>query len=394
MNYVTPVGFRDVLGTEALVREELASRVREVLAKQGYQPIETPTLEVLDVMKAGGHVPNSPFKFFDSYGDLLAMRPDVTMQVARMCATRVSDFSEPLKLRYNQRIFREDAAEADRREVTQLGIENLGASGIAADAEIVHLFSQCLDACNLSEYTIALGSARVLRDLLEHSEAPVAWQIAVLQAYHTSNFVDLAELVASGEANAKVAEAIRVLPKLRGDKNALAKVRAVVEPLGCSEGIDELEAIYDSLVAAGFEGKLLIDFSVISSLDYYTGIVFEAYAPGLGSPLGSGGRYDTLLERYGAQPTPAAGFAFFLEQVMEAYSAAKEGEDRPLRIAVPKGSLNEGAIKVLADAGLDVDGLANAGRTLMLRNGDVEYLIVRPTDAPVFVSTGAADCGI
>ena len=78
---------------------------------------------------------------------------------------------------------------------------------------------------------------------------------------------------------------------------------------------------------------------------------------------------------------------------MAASSAAKQ-DDRPLRIAVPKGSLNADAVASLANAGLDVDGLADAGRTLMLRNGDVEYLIVRPTDAPVFVALGAADCGI
>ena len=119
----------------------------------------------------------------------------------------------------------------------------------------------------------------------------------------------------------------------------------------------------------------------MSSFDYYTGLVFEAYAPGLGAPLGGGGRYDNLLASYGAALTSS----------LEADEA--EGA-RPLRIAVPKGSLKDDAIAALEGAGLDVDGLADAGRTLMLRNGDVEYLIVRPTDAPVFVALGAADCGI
>ena len=86
MNYVTPIGFRDVMSEEALVREELTARVRRCFAERGYRPVETPTLEVLDVMEAGGHVPEAPFKFFDSHGDLLAMRPDVTMQIA--CAQR------------------------------------------------------------------------------------------------------------------------------------------------------------------------------------------------------------------------------------------------------------------------------------------------------------------
>lgn len=150
--------------------------------------------------------------------------------------------------------------------------------------------------------------------------------------------------------------------------------------------------MYGALIESGLEGKVLIDFSVMSSFDYYTGLVFEAYAPGLGSPLGGGGRYDNLLAQYGAEEVPAAGFAFYLEQVMAALESSKA--TRPLRIAVPKGSLKDDAIATLEAAGLDVTGLADAGRTLMLRNGDVEYLFVRPTDAPVFVALGAADCGI
>lgn len=451
MNYVTPVGFRDVVSEEALVREELTSRVRACFAARGYLPVETPTLEVLDVMEAGGHVPEAPFKFFDSHGDLLAMRPDVTMQIARMCASRsesTGGLTKPLRLRYTQRVFREKTVEASARELTQCGAECLGISGSSADVELISMFARALEECGLTRFTIALGSAGVLRDLLSVSDASKQWQDAVLQAYHTSNFVYLGELVAAaqrgqadkaqnraqeqhqtknaqssqatdfkladpaldnpGNAKSEVAQAIFALSRLRGGKQALKEVKALLAPFGCTAGIAELEGVYDALVELGLGDKLLIDFSVMSSFDYYTGLVFEAYAPGLGSPLGGGGRYDNLLASYGAEKIPAAGFAFYLEQVMAARQAAVQlaashaeqitqetsCSRRPLRIAVPKGSLKEGAVKVLADAGLDVEGLLDSGRTLMLRNGDVEYLIVRPTDAPVFVSLGAADCGI
>lgn len=451
MNYVTPVGFRDVVSEEALVREELTSRVRACFAARGYLPVETPTLEVLDVMEAGGHVPEAPFKFFDSHGDLLAMRPDVTMQIARMCASRsesTGGLTKPLRLRYTQRVFREKTVEASARELTQCGAECLGISGSSADVELISMFARALEECGLTRFTIALGSAGVLRDLLSVSDASKQWQDAVLQAYHTSNFVYLGELVAAaqrgqadkaqnraqeqyqtknaqssqatdfkladpaldnpGNAKPEVAQDIFALSRLRGGKQALKEVKALLAPFGCTAGIAELEGVYDALVELGLGDKLLIDFSVMSSFDYYTGLVFEAYAPGLGSPLGGGGRYDNLLASYGAEKIPAAGFAFYLEQVMAARQAAVQlaalhaeqitqetsCSRRPLRIAVPKGSLKEGAVKVLADAGLDVEGLLDSGRTLMLRNGDVEYLIVRPTDAPVFVSLGAADCGI
>lgn len=442
MNYVTPVGFRDVVSEEALVRENLISCVRSCFAARGYLPVETPTLEVLDVMEAGGHVPEAPFKFFDSHGDLLAMRPDVTMQIARMCAARsdaMGGITKPLRLRYTQRVFREKTVEAAARELTQCGAECLGVSSIEADIELVSMLATTLEECGLTRFTIALGSAGVLRDLLKVSGATDQWQAAVLQAYHTSNFVYLSELVSAaekvepknfkladpalsnpGSVDLQVARAIFELSRLRGGKQALEDVRALLKPFGCESGIAELETVFEALVERGLGEKILIDFSVMSSFDYYTGLVFEAYAPGLGSPLGGGGRYDNLLAAYGAEKVPAAGFAFYLEQVMAARQAAvqfalREAEGkavqacqacaddtlasektsaRPLRIAVPKGSLKEGSVEVLKNAGLDVDGLLDSGRTLMLRNGDVEYIIVRPTDAPVFVSLGAADCGI
>lgn len=442
MNYVTPVGFRDVVSEEALVRENLISRVRSCFAARGYLPVETPTLEVLDVMEAGGHVPEAPFKFFDSHGDLLAMRPDVTMQIARMCAARsdaMGGITKPLRLRYTQRVFREKTVEAAARELTQCGAECLGVSSIEADIELVSMLATTLEECGLTRFTIALGSAGVLRDLLKVSGATDQWQAAVLQAYHTSNFVYLSELVSAaekvepknfkladpalsnpGSVDLQVARAIFELSRLRGGKQALEDVRALLKPFGCESGIAELETVFEALVERGLGEKILIDFSVMSSFDYYTGLVFEAYAPGLGSPLGGGGRYDNLLAAYGAEKVPAAGFAFYLEQVMAARQAAvqfalREAEGkavqacqacaddtlasektsaRPLRIAVPKGSLKGGSVEVLKNAGLDVDGLLDSGRTLMLRNGDVEYIIVRPTDAPVFVALGAADCGI
>ena len=141
MDYVTPAGFRDVLSDEACMRERIARDVQACFAARGYLPIETPTLEVMDVMRAGGRMPGSPFKFFDASGDLLAMRPDVTLQVARMCATRLAGQPGPFRFRYMQRVFREAEGrmQAQAREMTQIGVECIGEAGPQADAEVVEL---------------------------------------------------------------------------------------------------------------------------------------------------------------------------------------------------------------------------------------------------------------
>ena len=423
MNFVTPAGFRDVLSDEARVREEMTHSVQQCFEARGYVPIETPTLEVMDVLQAGGRMPAAPFKFFDSQGDLLAMRPDVTLQVARMCATRLKGQPGPFRFRYTQRVFRETESEmqAAARELTQMGIECIGEDGPAADAEMVGLLAEALQTCGVEGFKLAIGTVGVLRALLERSGAPEAWRELVLQAYHTSNFVDLGVLCSDGTADEAFSAAIEELPRIRGGKGAIDEVRSLVSPLGCVDGLDSFEKTYDLLAQAGLAESIVVDFSVMSSFDYYTGIVVEAYAPGLGSPLGSGGRYDNMLAAYG-QSRPAAGFAFSLEQVMAAQAAntaCESGEasamaadresaaadrassagigatsKRPLRIAVPKGSLNADTIAALASAGLDTTGLDDPGRQLIISNPGVDYIIVRPTDAPAFVALGAADCGI
>ena len=406
MNFVTPSGFRDVLSDEALVRERVVHAVQQVFAARGYVPIETPTLEVMDVMQAGGRLPGSPFRFFDARGDLLAMRPDVTLQVARMCATRLADVEGPLRFRYTQRVFREAETEmqATAREHTQIGIECIGVAGTQADAEVVSLLAQALEAAGVRSFSLAIATVGVLRALLDRSGAQPAWRAQVLEAYHASNFVELDRLTdaaflaaspdAAGVAPA-YAQAVRALARIRGGREAIDQVRALVAPLGCEDGLDDFACTYDALAEAGLAERILVDFSVMSSFDYYTGIVFEAYAPQVGTPLGSGGRYDNMIGAYGT-PRPAAGFAFFLEQALVAASVptADGPSEQPLRVAVPKGSLNPDAVEALGAAGLDVEGLDNPGRQLIVRRPGVEYIIVRPTDAPVFVALGAADCGI
>ena len=411
MNAVTPSGFRDVLSEEARVREAITRAVADLFASRGYVPIETPTLEVMDVLRAGGRVPATPFKFFDSRGDLLAMRPDVTLQIARMCATRLAGVPGPLRFRYTQRVFREAETEnqVQARELTQCGVECIGEVGPAADAEIVVLFAEALRLAGATQFVLAMATVGVLRALLERSGASEPWKAAVLDAYHSSDFVALdrlcdvamgraveGEAVDAGAAAPAYTEAIRQLARIRGAQDAIDAVRALVAPLGCVADLDDFQATYDLLGEAGLADSVLVDFSVASSFNYYTGLVFEACSPYLGSPLGSGGRYDRMIGAFGAD-RPAAGFAFSLEQAMATASAeadAAPASGRPLRIAVPKGSLNAEAIACLEEAGLDVTGLANPGRALVISNPGVDYIIVRPSDAPVFVALGAADCGI
>ncbi len=398
MNYKTPLGFRDVLPKEARAREVATRTVQDLFASYGYEPIETPTLENRELMRAAGYRSSSPFKFFDAQGNLLIMRPDVTMQVARMCGSRLADEPGALRFRYTQRIFREsdEVITSDPREMTQMGVECIGEDGVEADAEVISLFMQALRVVGVQNFTLSVACVGVLRALLDCCDVPDEWKARLLKAFHASNFVELDELCGEYAAPDSPVGAISALARIRGGVEAIEDARELLAPYGIATGdLDALEATVRLLIDQGFERYVRVDFSVMSSFDYYTGMVFEAYAPGVGSPLGSGGRYDRMLSVFGPD-RPAAGFAFFLEQAMFAAEQDKNAPsaERPLRIAVPKGSLNPDSIEALAAAGLDTTGLDNPGRLLVIANPGVEYVIVRPSDAPVFVALGAADCGI
>jgi ATP phosphoribosyltransferase regulatory subunit len=291
-----------------------------VLSSWGYAPIETPSLEVLEVLEQGGQLTETPFRLFDSDGALLVLRPDVTLPIARMVASRLSTIDEPLRFRYVQSVFREgESLRGQAREFTQIGIESIGLSGETADAEVILLMVDALKACGLEDFTIALCTVGVLRDLLnvivDEGNATDEWRTAVLRACHRSNLVEVERLSNDSRVDSRYGAALQALLDVHGGGEAIRRCRELVEPLGCTDGLDTLENTYRIIEQVGAAPSVTVDFSVMSAFDYYTGLVFEAYAPGLGVALGSGGRYDHMLEAYGTKAA-AAGFAFNLERVM------------------------------------------------------------------------------
>ncbi|MDR3136519.1 MAG: ATP phosphoribosyltransferase regulatory subunit [Coriobacteriales bacterium] len=319
---VTPRGFKDILPSEARWRESIVTAAQNCMSLWGYAPIETPTLEVGEVLEQGGELSPNLFRLFDVDNELLVLRPDVTLQVARMAASRLADNDLPLRLRYVQPVFREEKSlKAQARQFTQIGVESLGLAGAVADAEVVLLAIDTLAACGLQEFQIYVGTVGVLRLLLDRCLTTQAvdaqWQAAMLAACHQGSVAEIKRLTVAVGLDSKYARVFEELPDINGKGDAIVRCRQLVEPLGLSDGLDQLSATWEILAGVGAERWASIDFSVISAYDYYTGLVFEVYVPGLGVLLGSGGRYDRMMQRFGAS-APAAGFALSLEAVMRA----------------------------------------------------------------------------
>lgn len=406
MALTTPRGMRDILPEEALWRERIAGNVTRALSQAGYQPVETPLLEQRDLIDPSDVCEDDTFRLFDRDGAQLMLRPDVTLPIARMVSARMAGHPGPFRLRYAAPVFCEkDALRGEARQFTQLGIELIGDEGLDADAEVLSLADDALAAAGLAEYTIALGSVQPMNALLAASGMPAAWCSRVRAACRDNDVVEFDRLVdgtstfftpREGDPGLPDAfkAALKGLVRVQGGRDAIQRARELVEPCGCVEdcGFGELAELAGR---ARVTGRLVVDFSLTGSFGYYTGMVFAAYAPGVGACLGSGGRYDHVFERYG-QPRAAAGFALSLDMLQAALDRPLDSRHRPLRVAISKGALFGPCVDLLRRAGLSVDDLADPGRQLTIPcpADDVEYIIVRPTDAPAFVAFGGADCGV
>ena len=408
MAQVTPRGFRDILPHEALARERITETVRACFSSHGYLPVETPILEDRSVIETAGRIQDSPFQLFDKDDRLLMLRPDLTLPIARMVAGRIGVNELPARLRYAAPVVREQGAlRGQPRQFTQLGVELIGGEGTASEAEVVMLLADALARLGVPDWYVVCGSVAPLTALLEACGSSPEFSRRFLSYVHGSDFVGLDDLVSEEEGLSEAqAAALRGVARLNGDASVIGDLEALLEAAGvdgAAEGIAALRKLLEYCAPLVRQGRLRFDFSIVNSFDYYTGLVFKAYAEGIAASLASGGHYDAVLENLGMPNVSACGFAMSLERLQEVLGEQGESgvvtpgvrlAERRLRIAVPKGSLFGDTVRVLEAAGLPVEELRNPGRKLIVSEGDYDYVIVRAQDAPAFVAFGGADCGI
>ncbi len=299
-----PEGTRFLLPPEARLKAEILGRLKERFARFGYEPVELPALEVYD--------PHHPlaeraFKLVDRNGAVLALRSEFTTALARLLAPKQEGV---LRYQYAGRLWLEGDAELGRyREYTQVGLELIGATGPLADAEVLELAFQALEALGV-EGVVEVGLPGVVGEVLRASGLPEGVQRALQAAVHRKNLPEIrALLVGVGE---EVRRVLLALPDLYGEAEVLAQAKALPLPPKAREALEALEA---TLYLLG--RKVLLDLGMARRFDYYSGIFFRAYTEGFGLPLLGGGRYD------GALLPKAAGFALGVERLLEVLEAPK-----------------------------------------------------------------------
>ena len=392
----TARGFRDILPQEALARERITNEVRECFSAHGYLPVETPLLEDRAALERGGRLKDSPFQLFDTDGTLLVLRPDLTLPVARLVAGRVDAGSLPARFRYAAPVVREGPSlRGQPRQFTQLGVELVGTDGAAAEVEVVDLLAEVLAKLGVPDWRVVFGSVTPLTALLANCAPSPDFRERVLALVHDSDLVTLDELVdATPTLKPSAVRALHAIPRMHGGLEVIDKIDALLAEADVSvaeRGCQELRALVAKLGDLFDDGRASFDFSIINSFDYYTGIIFKAYSEGIAGSLASGGRYDAVLANLGRPGLAACGFALSLERLQEVLGEPGDSgvvtpgvrvASRPLRIAVPKGSLFKDTLRVLEAVGLPTEELADPGRKLIISAGDVEYVIVRAQDLP------------
>lgn len=313
---------RDLLPEEARSRRALARRVLDRFGLGGYALVTPPAFEFADVLERGlGALdPTEVLRFVEpESGEVAALRPDVTPQIARMIATRLQDRPPPYRLCYEGTVLRRRSGRARKhRQIAQTGVELVGISGPDGDLELLALAEAALGAAGLETFTIDLGSAGIGRALLEGVDADVALDVTRALAMKDED-----ELRARVDAaRLPFASVLRALVRLHGGREVLVEGERLLASTPAATPLARLLELYDAAIERGLSpAHLSVDLGEVRGFAYYTGAIFHIYAPGPGESIGAGGRYDELLGRFGA-PMPAMGFAFDLDSLEWALRAA------------------------------------------------------------------------
>ncbi|HTR74270.1 MAG TPA: ATP phosphoribosyltransferase regulatory subunit [Solirubrobacterales bacterium] len=330
MIHPIPPGTRDVLPDEMRELRRLNRRLIEVFEAGGYGEVATPAIEYDEVLSRGDRPSSaSPYRFFDENGDLLALRSDMTVPIARLVATRFTDAPLPLRLCYLASAYRAVLPQRGQmREFVQAGIELIGAPGADGTAEVIGVLAAALGAAGLDRAVIGLGDADLYRSLLTEFGIDGEARDAVLARLATHDLVGLEAALAEAGIGDAAIETCVALSQLRGGREVLDRARELGGE-AVERTISRLQETYEALVERGTAERVQVDLGLLRDLGYYSGAIFEVYDPALGHILGGGGRYDGFLAGFGLD-LPAAGFSLYLERVhvaqMEEESRRRERE--------------------------------------------------------------------
>ncbi|MGB1927907.1 MAG: histidine--tRNA ligase [Mariniblastus sp.] len=321
-------GFRDFLPEMMIPREKLMETARKVYRSYGFVPIDTPTLELSEILcgKGSEETDRQMYRFQHGKRDV-AMRFDLTVPLARFVAQHHNELGMPFKRYHIGNVWRGERPQAGRfREFAQCDFDTIGTNSIASDIETVLVINDLIRAIGFEQFKIRLNNRKVLNGILEKANL-AEHSVAVLRALDKlpkigPEKVRLEMLETTGAPDSSI-DQILMLSQISGTN------REIIQQLGtlcegnelAEQGREQLSEVIDATQALGLtEQNLEIDVSIARGLDYYTGTIVETFLtdlPSFGS-ICSGGRYDNLAQLYTKQQLPGIGASLGLDRLLAA----------------------------------------------------------------------------
>ena len=309
---LTPEGTRDVLFEECAAKRTISERVTGLFESYGYSEVITPGLEFYDVFN--GKVRYFPqeamYKLVDGKNRLMVLRPDSTLPIARLAATRLRQEELPLKLFYNQNIYMVNPKDSGRDdEIAQSGIEIIGGERDATDCEALVLAAKTLAACD-ENFRLEIGDSGIFRELISQYDSDSG------EIENIRHMIEIKDY--PGLENSDAPVALKALPRLFGGMEVFNVAKKYLGGKALDKKLARLKKLCEELSEVIPAEKLRVDLGLVHKNDYYTGLIFRGYVEGYGLPALSGGRYDTLLGDFGREAA-AVGFAVNVEAAAKVF---------------------------------------------------------------------------
>jgi ATP phosphoribosyltransferase regulatory subunit len=402
----TPEGTRDLLFQDVVARRKAESALRDLIESAGFCEVITPGIEYAQLFDAGVRKfpQESMYLLTDRQGQLLALRPDSTLAIARIARTRLAAAERPLKLYYSQHILRANPGnKGHENEVHQFGVEVIGCADHenrtkTCDVLALNVAVQALQALNLPDIKLEIGAAALFGAITKLLKIPLHQKEKLRRLIQKKSLADLYSATDT-IPNEEAKTALRALPELFGGEEVFDKAEALFcfskEATDC---LTEVKSLFYALKAQ-YGDILSVDLAMVNNVDYYTGVVFKGYAGGYGKTILSGGRYVAFPDEQDANSESSVGFAVDLSAVALIATADRQISRDNIRIALTKGRLADKTIALFARAGLNTEPLINPGRRLLLNVGEiggvtVECVLAKAADVITYVERGVCDLGI
>lgn len=313
-----PLGMRDTLPELHETKDKVRSAIEIEMKRWGFQFIETPTLEYYETVgNASAILDQQLFKLLDQQGHTLVLRPDMTAPIARVAASKLFNDHVPLRLAYSANVFRAQQREGGRpAEFEQIGVECIGDDSVSADGEMIALAISSLKKAGLEQFQLSVGHVGFVNELFVQILGTEERARELTKYLYEKNYVGYREHVKSLPLSSIDTQRLLAFLELRGGPEIIGKASELVENGKGKAAIDELRLLWDVMEDFGETDRMKFDLTIVSHMSYYTGILFEVYAGKVGFPIGNGGRYDRLLEKFG-KSTGATGFAIRLDRLLE-----------------------------------------------------------------------------